>query len=410
MGRGARRTAERDEGRAGGRILFASGGNANLIDAHRHWAAGEHMPYETSLTFSGQVASFVREIGAEALMISANPDGRRFADDRFRIEHRPKRTGSGLRYYLAELRNALALARAGRRFRATLAIIDSGAVPFFMMPLFRLFGMRLVVVLHNTIWPHGFRPASRGGRLVEGLDAALFRWWADAAIAVSPEAERQVAELAPRRHRCPVVPVRAQFERGYFEAIPPAPDWGEPHFRIMFIGRVIRAKGVFDILEMARLVEARLPGRVRWTICGRGPDLAELEHQAAALGGVVEIKGWTSLDELQRVYARTHAAIVPTTSGFAEGLAMTAVEAILAGRPIVTNPVVPAHEVLAPAALLGRTNDPASHAEAVIAMASDRALYERLRDACPPLRAPFYDREQGLAAVLGRVTRGLAAR
>ncbi len=383
------------------RFLFASGGEANLVDAHLHWMRGEHLPSETALTFSGQVADFAAAIGAEALMISAHPDGRVLEEGGFRIEHRPKRGGRGVRFYLAELRNAWALAWAGRRFGATLAIVDSGATPFFMAVLFRLLGMRLVVVLHNTIWPHGFRPRGGARRLVERLDGWVLGRLAAAVIAVSPEAERQLGQLAPR-HRARLLPVRAQFERGYFDAIPPAPDWGAPVFRVMFIGRVIRAKGVFDILAMAAEAERLLPGRVRWTICGRGPDLAALRSEAAALGGIVDVRGWTSLPDLQRVYAETHAAIVPTTSGFAEGLAMTAVEAVLAGRPVVTNPVVPAHEVLAPAVLLGRTNDPASHAAQVIALAGDRALYERLRDACPPLRAPFYDRSQGLAAVLAR--------
>jgi glycosyltransferase involved in cell wall biosynthesis len=386
------------------RILFVSGGNADLVTAHEHWARGESLPSETSITFSGQVADFVTAIGAEALMLSAHPDGRTLAHGAFRVEHRPRRTGRGLRYHLLELRHALSLARAGRRFGATLAVVDSGAVPFYLLPLFRRAGMAVIVVLHNTLWPHGFRPQGRSKRLIERLDARFFKAGALAAVAVSPEAARQVDELCPDGH-CPVYPVRAQFERGYFEAIPPAPDWAANPFRMMFIGRVIRAKGVFDILAMARAVERRLPGRVRWTICGRGPDLDALRAEATDLAGIVDIRGWTSLPDLAAVYAETHAAIVPTTSGFAEGLAMTAAEAVLAGRPVVTNPVVPAHEVLAPAVLLGRTNDPSSHAEQVVRLASDRALYERLRDACSPLRAAFYDRDQGLAAVLERVVR-----
>ncbi len=172
----------------------------------------------------------------------------------------------------------------------------------------------------------------------------------------------------------------------------------------MYIGRVDSAKGVLDIPVMARLVEKALPGRVKWTICGRGPALEELQAEVAKdLAGIVNPRGWTSLEDLLQVYAQTHASIVPTRSGFAEGLAMTAAEAVLAGRPVITNPVVPAHELLAPAVILGRTNDPASHAEAVIKLASDRDLYERLRTATASLGAEFYDRSKGLAAVLHQV-------
>ena len=82
---------------------------------------------------------------------------------------------------------------------------------------------------------------------------------------------------------------------------------------------------------------------------------------------------------------------------------MTAAEAILAGRPLVTNPVVPALELLGDACVAARTDDAASHADAIRRLQGDRALYERLRAACPAAGAPFTDRSLGLAAVLGRV-------
>lgn len=394
------------------RIFYASAGRANLIRSHEFWVRGENNPDEVSLTFSGQIQSFVAEIGGDALMVSECVDGRRIADGCFTIEHWPPAPpSSGLRYHLAELRKAWRMVRAARRFRADLAIVDSGALPFFMMALFRWAGMPVVVVLHNTIWAHGFRP--RGGlrtAAVTALDSAFFRSVADAAIAVSPEAARQVDEIAPG-HACLVAETRAQFERGYFDGIPPPPDWTAGPFNMMYIGRVDRTKGALDLPEMARRVEEALPGRVKWTVCGRGPDLEALRAAVAdGLTHVVDVRGWTSLEDLLEVYARTHATIVPTRSDFAEGLAMTAAEAVLAGRPVVTNPVVPAHELLAPAVILGRTNDPASHAEAVVRLASDHALYERLRAATRSLGETFYDRTLGLTAVLHRVTGAIDAR
>ena len=385
------------------RIFYVSAGGADLIQSHEYWKQGANNPAEVSLTFSGQIESFVEGIDAQALMISNKADGRRMEDGRFTIEHWPKASGHGIGYYLGELRNAVKMVRAAKAFRADLALLDSGAMPLFMMGLFRLAGIPVLPILHNTLWAHGFRPTGRARRMVERLDACFMRRGPVAVIAVSPEAARQVGELTGGV-RYPVREIRAQFDPGYFRTIPPAPPWDAPTFNMMFIGRVNREKGVLGIPEMARIVETRLPGRVRWTICGRGPHLEELRTLVAdGLGHVVDVRGWTSLEDLQRIYAETHACIVPTRSLFEEGLAMTAVEAILAGRPVVTNPVVPAHEVLAPAVVLGRTNDPASHAKAVIRIAGDRALYGRLRDACADLRAPFYDRRQGLTAVLREI-------
>ena len=64
--------------------------------------------------------------------------------------------------------------------------------------------------------------------------------------------------LTKGRHK-EVYQIRAQFLPEYFQAIPPAPSHSKKPFRIMYIGRIIRLKGVFDILEMARKIEFRHP-------------------------------------------------------------------------------------------------------------------------------------------------------
>lgn len=393
------------------RIFYASAGQANLIRSHEFWTKGDNNPDEVSLTFSGQIETFIADIDGQALMVSGCADGKTLADGRFTIEHWPEEPAQGaFSYYFGELRKAWRMLRAAKRFRADVALLDSGALPYFMMSLFRLAGLPVIIVLHNTIWPRGFRPRRGLRGLVSRLDGLFFRWGANVVIAVSPECARQVEELAPG-HRCTVMETRAQFQPGYFRDLPAPPDWSNGTFNVTFIGRVNKEKGVFDIVDMARRAETRFPGRIRWTICGRGPALDEVR---AAIGdglkGVVEAPGWVSLEQLRQIHATSHAWIVPTRSAFAEGLAMTVVEAVLAGRPVVTNPVVPAHEVLAPAVLLGRTNDAASHAEAVIRLATDRDLYERLRLATTTVGNEFYDRSRGLTAVLHQAIAALPTR
>ncbi len=128
------------------------------------------------------------------------------------------------------------------------------------------------------------------------------------------------------------------------------------------------------------------------------------------LESIVNIRGWTPLPDVIEVYAKSHAAIVPTRSTFSEGLAMTAAEAIMAGRPVITDPVVPASEVLRDACVVARTNDMDSHVEGVLKLVGDPEYYEGLRRACPALAERFYDREQGLAAVLKRIIQPLKDR
>jgi glycogen(starch) synthase len=269
--------------------------------------------------------------------------------------------------------------------------------------MFQLLGIPIVPILHNCLWAHGFRPKSLGQRLIQWLDARFWQHVPLAVIAVSPEAERQVEELAGPEHP-PIRQIRAQFRRDYFANIAP-PDPERMPFEVMFIGRVVEDKGVLDIPRMAQFIESRSPGLVRWTICGQGEALESVRSLVTELKleTIVDVPGWVSLDELRRLYEKSHAWIVPTRSGFAEGLAMTAAESIMAGRPFVSNPIVPALEVLAPAAMAARSNDWQSHAEAVIAIASDHELYRQLQAACAPLSEQFFDRDRGLTAVLVRM-------
>lgn len=386
------------------RVFYASGGAANIIGAHEAWRSGRQDPTEVSITFSSQIADFCRSIGAEAYFVAPHADAKMIKLDEFVLEHRPKKGGRGLAYHVHEIAYAIGLLRSARRFKADAALIDSGATPPFMLLLFKLFGIPVVSILHNTLWPAHFPPPRMRDRLLRWLDRFFWRHGAAGAIAVSPECERQLRMEAPRL-TYPVIQIRAQFHRNWFAAIPPAPAHEQRPFRVMFIGRVTESKGVFDILEMARSVEQTDPGVVRWTICGRGDALDALTAQRDAMGlaDVVDLAGWVSLEQLRDVYAQSHAAIVPTRSSFAEGLAMTAVEAVLAGRPVILNPVVPAIDVVGAAVLAGKTNDPESHAEQVRRLARDPVLYRRLQKASATCEAPFYDREQSLTAGLWKM-------
>jgi glycogen synthase len=385
------------------RVFYAAAGPANLVSSHEHWVAGTHNPTEVSMTFSGQIQDYCREIGAEGYFVSVHPDVKTVRDSGFVNEHRPKRPRSGWRFHVEELRYGFGLLKTARDFGADVAVLDSGATSYHAMALFRLFGIPVVPVLYNSLWPSGFPPTKLSARLVGWLDALYLTWLPKAIFAISPECERQVDTVAPG-HRSKIYQVRAQFRRDYFAQIPPPPPHSKRPFQVMFIGRVAEMKGVLDIPDMASRIEQSDPGLVKWVICGTGPDFDELIQRVKDLdvGHAVEVVGWTSLEKLREVYATSHAAIVPTRSLFIEGLAMTAAEAILAGRPLISNPVVPALELLRPAAMAARTNDVESHADAVRTLALDANLYAKLCAACPALGEQFYDREMGLTAVLRR--------
>jgi glycogen synthase len=384
------------------RVFYAASGPGDIIESHRRWIRNEHNPTEVSVTFSSQVEDFCRDLNAEAYLVSTHARVEVLTEGPFTLEHRPKQAHRGARYHLDEVLYGIKLLFTARRFRANVALIDSGATHYFVLTLFRLFGIRVIPILYNTLWPSAFPPRKPAQRLVQWLDKWFWRRGPSAVVALSPECERQVNQVRGTSRRYPILQVRPLFRPEYFAKIPPPPPHRQRPFRVMFIGRINRIKGVFDILEIARKIEDGQPGLVRWEICGRGKDFDELveRHRQLGLGEVVNIRGWTSLDDLREVYGRSHASIVPTRSTFSEGLAMTAAEAILAGRPLITNPVVPALEVLRPACEAAKTNDPESHLQAVLRLANDGELYDRLAGACRALTTQFYDPHQALASVL----------
>lgn len=384
--------------------IFHAEGPGDVIQAHRHWLNGEDDPGQMALTFSSQFADFCKQTGADAYIVASGGKKQTFRDGKFVIEHRPKPPSRrGIFYHLSEIRYGVGLFITALRYRAQVAVLNSGSTYFFVMSLFRLAGMQVIPVMHNALWPRGSLPRKTSKRLIVLLDGYFFRFGATAVIAISPECLRQIHQITGGKH-CPFYEMKSQFRRERFQTIPAPPPHDRQPFRIIFAGRIIENKGVFDLLHIAKGVQERAPGRVAWEICGVGPDLDELRkrHRAMNLETVVTIHGWMPPAELRQVIAKSHVSIVPTRSDFAEGMALTAIEAILAGRPVITNPVVPALEILKSACVEARTNDVESYVFAVLNLLGDADRYRELCHSCAPLAEQFYDRHFGFQAMLHR--------
>ncbi len=388
------------------RLFYACGGNADLISSYKHWKEGIHDPHEVSITFSGQTLDYCKESSSKIYMLSPRANAEVFTDDDMVIEHKVKPTfaflGSGLSYHLGEVGYGFMMLGRALRFKADIALIDSGATHYFMLFLFRLFGIKVVSILHNTLWPSGFPPRKPADRIVKWCDKWFFRYGANAITGVSKECETQLVQLCGPAVAKKYVPFRAQFHKSYFDNIAQPPAHEQRPFKIMFIGRVAVFKGVFDILKMAERLEQKHPGQFEWVICGTGPALADLQAKAKEmnLNDVVTIPGWVALEELIEHYRDCHISIIPTTDGFNEGLAMTAAESVLSGRPFIASGVVPALGEMPTASYQAQTNNIDSFAEGIEKMAFDKSFYEQLRLACPEESKQFLNRELGLTAKL----------
>ncbi|MFL6727722.1 MAG: glycosyltransferase family 4 protein [Sphingomicrobium sp.] len=364
------------------KLFYATTAPADFINAHRAWAAGTDYDREVSITFSSQVEDFIAEMDAPALMVSGHPNGERLTDGPTEIRHMPKAPRTGWRWHVEDYRHARGLIRLATDFGADIAVVDSGTMPFPSLISMQRRGIKVIPVFHNTL----YRPT--GPSLAQRLERPWARKFLSSTtpVHVSPACKRQVGHG---------LEIRAQFRREQFEKVAPA-QFARP-FNVLFVGRILTIKGVFDIVEAARLCG----DAVTWTICGTGSDLEGLKQ--ASRGLPIDIRGWTSVDELNELRSRCQAVIVPTRTDFEEGMAMTAVEAILAGRPLITNAVVPALEVLRPACVEAEPENPRSIADAVLGLSRGESRWQSLVDACPALQAPFYDPRHGLTAALTKI-------
>lgn len=394
------------------RILYAVG-PGDVVGQYRDLLEGREPPFQMAMSFSRQFLEDCDASGAIAHLISWHTRRDALPVGRHRVENRPKSSlyyGSGLRHHFGAVLYGLTIVAQALRERATVVVADSGTTHWIVLSLLSVFSIPVIAVLHNALWPMGFPPKRRIDRFFRCLDGWFFRYIAAATVCVSPECERQVRMLAGTP-KGPVYQCRAQYREGFLSRVAPPPDPSIRPFRVLFMGRVEEFKGVFLILSVAERLEKELPGRFLWRIVGSGAASEALACQIEErkLGRVVQTEGMLSGEEKAlETLSWAHCMVVPTTSQFIEGLAMTAAESVLAGRPVVVSGVVPAWEVLGHAAIKAETDSADSFARAFRRLVLDPEHYIECQRATVDARAQFYDRSQGLGAVLRRAIDTLA--
>jgi glycogen(starch) synthase len=292
------------------------------------------------------------------------------------------------------------------RFRPDVVMLVDSPYPFFFAPL-RALGVRVVVTLHCALWPAGYPPDGASARMVNWAKGWFFRNVPDAILVISPECERQVWSVA-RSLRSPIVQYRPRYRACL--ADPPSAVPGRP-FRVLFAGRIERNKGVFDVVELAARLDKRRPGDFYWTICGTGPAEAALSDAIRESGvcHCVVTRGQLQAQQLVSEYASCDAVLVPTTSRFAEGLNKVAVEAVLAGRPVIISETTHARDVLGEAAVSVAPGDLEGFQRALEHLADDGTFYKARCRAVARAAKAFLGSTISYEAVVERTLRSLLA-
>ncbi|PGH59153.1 glycosyl transferase [Azospirillum palustre] len=148
---------------------------------------------------------------------------------------------------------------------------------------------------------------------------------------------------------------------------------------LLFVGRVVRQKGLDVLFEALASLPDGMRSRIGLTIVGDGPARPELEAQAArlALSERIVFRGWLGRDELPAAYRAADAFVFPSRD---EGMPNVVLEAMAAGLPVVATRIAGNRDLVVEeeTGLMLDADDTPALAAALARLAEDPALRRRL--------------------------------
>lgn len=172
-------------------------------------------------------------------------------------------------------------------------------------------------------------------RVPEPLRRRILRS-AGTVVAVSRAHGASIARFDPG-----LVPSLAVVPNGCAEPAPePVVADRDGVFRFAALGRLVATKGFSIALRALAGVEAARPGACRLSIAGDGPERRALEAEAEALGLTADhvgFAGWIAPEAIHAWLRQADAVLVPSI--WDEPFGLVAVQAALAGRPVIASRV-----------------------------------------------------------------------
>lgn len=383
------------------RIAFF-GGPGDVVGTFRQWRSGENEHRTPVIAYSEMFYSLASALDAHALILSEQAPLDDLAHPGFTFQHLPRPRPKGrLAYLRAERQFARCAARKLEAFKPHVAVLGGDAPNALLNRIDP--GVRAVISVHNAYWTMGRRPSDLKSRIKLALKARAFRRL-HGAVCTSEECARQARSLGVPEERC--IAEIPQILRRY--AGPPDQDactTGQVE-RLLFLGRIEREKGVFDLLHAFHALADETPG-LTLDLAGTGSVSAELERAIAESPHSQRIT-YHGLLEAERVHDLLKGSdllVCPTrdSKGFIEGLALVVAEAALHGVPSVVSTAVPARDLVPGGCAIFPANDAGKLTDTLRRLVRDPADYARKVETLRASRHRFFDRSLSWSSVLFRV-------
>ncbi|WP_395747017.1 glycosyltransferase family 4 protein [Prosthecobacter sp.] len=179
--------------------------------------------------------------------------------------------------------------------------------------------------------------------------------------------------------------------------------------RILFIGRLVRPKGVHLLLEAVQSLHAQGLRFQTW-IVGSGPERPLLE--AGAGGGAAEVKFFGGLPEEKLDALRRQVCVVVVPSLGGEVFGMVVLENMAQGLPVLASDIGAFAEVIGEGGVTFQTGDAVDLAAKLSAMLKDHKLRARLAAAALRRAAEVFSQVQmveGHARIYRRLAEGASS-
>jgi glycosyltransferase involved in cell wall biosynthesis len=108
-----------------------------------------------------------------------------------------------------------------------------------------------------------------------------------------------------------------------------------PHQYILFVGRLVREKGVFELVNAYGALDEDLRRRVGLVIVGDGPARAQLQKEASLVTpGTIKFPGFVQREQLPAYYALAEMFVLPT---YTDTWGLVVNEAMACSAPVIVS-------------------------------------------------------------------------